>query len=198
MVMFICRGKRSRLQVALLIYGPNITFRSLDGGLGMSRLGLLRSCSLFLVSSFLNKSPLTLVGPHSGNGCLGGGSRLGFLAQPRLSLKAGPRRSRLMRLLMLLGCLTLLNGQTGGSHCVEITAWAVSHKMSVALTFVALWWALLVPRSTPINGGGAFSVAFDCLVSTLVGDVLGNTPHPLWLWSGWASLWVPALPEFGP
>ncbi len=63
MVMFICRGKRSRLQVALLIYGPNITFRSLDGGLGMSRLGLLRSCSLFLVSSFLNKSPLTLVGP---------------------------------------------------------------------------------------------------------------------------------------
>ncbi len=43
--MLICRGKMSRLQVVLLIYYPNITFRSLDGNLGKSQLVLLRGYS---------------------------------------------------------------------------------------------------------------------------------------------------------
>ncbi len=41
--MLVRRGDRSRLQVALLIYGPNITFRGRGGGLGESRLILLQS-----------------------------------------------------------------------------------------------------------------------------------------------------------
>ena len=44
--MLVRRGDRSRLQVTLLIYGPNITFRGWGGGLGKSRLILLWSYSL--------------------------------------------------------------------------------------------------------------------------------------------------------
>ncbi len=53
-VMLICRGKMSHLQVVVLIYCPNITFQSLDGGLGKSQLVLLYGYSLFRVSFFLN------------------------------------------------------------------------------------------------------------------------------------------------
>ncbi len=41
--MLVCHGDLSRLQVALLIYGPNVTFRCRGGGLGKRRLILFRS-----------------------------------------------------------------------------------------------------------------------------------------------------------
>ncbi len=105
-----------------------------------------------------------------------------------------------MVLLPLLGHLSLFDGQAIQSHHIEINAQTVPHTMSISLTFIA-------PRPTPLCGGGASSVAFHCLLGTLViGGILGNgwgrfslyAPHPFWPFSGWASLWVPALPEYGP
>ncbi len=56
-----------------------------------------------------------------------------------------------MGLLLRLGRLTLLDGQAVWSHCVEITAWTVPHKMSIPLTLVAMRGALSVPLPIPIS-----------------------------------------------
>ncbi len=135
--MFVCRMRgvvsRSPCLSIVLISLPGVCMAAW----GWVGLASFVAIVCFCFSSFLTKSPSTSVEPHSGDGCLSGGSCLGPPARPWLSLKAVPLRA-VVRLLLLLGHVALLNGQAVWSHCVEITARAVPHKMSIPLTLMAL------------------------------------------------------------